>query len=202
LGIRVIARHWSIKTLVWVGCLIGAGSSGCAENEVAVLGAPELVLSEMRLGGTGRIAERIDSDVAFGRAVMNGIATGDSLWLEVARELPLKSATAEASFVIALATALPRRPDEVLDIALARTEVDLVCGIPFLDSTAAGIIAYHEDARDAVARARAPSLVRAASRCGIALDSARERKLARIDPSYIVKNKPAPAKPAPRRRRR
>ena len=185
-----------------VGSLIGAGSLSCGESEVTALGAPELVLSEMRLGGTGRVAERIDSDVAFGRAVMNGIATGDSLWLEVARKLPLKSATTEASFVIALASALPRKPAEVLDIAASKTEVELVCGIPFLDSTAAGIVAYHQDATNAIARASAPSLAAEANRCGLALDSARARKLARIDPTYLVKNKPVPVKPAPRRRRR
>jgi hypothetical protein len=133
---------------------------------------------------------------------MNGIASGDSLWLEVARELPLKSATAEASFVIALAAALPRKPEQVLELASGKTQVDLVCGIPFLDATVEGIEAYHQRATAAVARANAGSLAVAASRCGVALDSARARKLARIDPSYIVKNKPsAPARAAPRRRR-
>ncbi len=196
----MIARHTLLRS--FIGFIAASGATACGESEVTTLGAPQLVLSEMRLGGTERVAERIDSDVAFGQAVMNGIASGDSLWLEVARELPLKSATAEASFVIALASALPHKPEEVLELASAKTAVDQVCGIPFLDNSAEGIASYHESTSEAVARVRDPSLAAASSRCGMALDSARVRKLARIDPSYIVKNKPTPPRPTPRRRRR
>jgi len=198
----VIARHWLFRRLVFVGFVLAPGASGCADSEVTALGAPQLVLSEMRLGGTDRVASRIDSDVAFGKSVMNGIASGDSLWLEVARELPLKSAAAEASFVIALASALPRKPEQVLELASQKTQVDLVCGIPFLDTTAEGIVAYHASAASAVARARMSSLADAANRCVTALDSARVRKLERIDPSYLIKNKPAAPKRAARRTRR
>lgn len=182
------------------GTFLFAGAVACAESEVTPLGTPELVLSEIRLGGADRVADRVASDVRFGQTVMDGIASGDSLWLEVAGDLPLKSAAAEASFAIALAGALPREPERVLELAGRKTKIEHVCGMPFLDSTVDGVSIYYDRAVAAVARARAPSLTMAARQCGVALDSARARKLARIDPSYIVKNKPAPPKPAPRRR--
>jgi hypothetical protein len=178
-----------------------AGAAACGESDVTPLGTPELVLSEMRLGGADRVADRVASDVRFGQTVMDGIASGDSLWLEVAGDLPLKSAAAEASFAIALAGALPRKPERVLELAERKTKIELVCGMPFLDSTVDGVSTYYDSAAAAVARTYTPPLASAARQCGAALDSARARKLARIDPSYVVKNKPAPPKPAPRRRR-
>lgn len=165
------------------------------------LGAPQLLLSEIRLGGADRVAARIDSDVRFGQTVMDGIATGDSLWLEVAKNLPLKSAAAEASFAIALAGALPRNPDAVLSLIGQRMRVVDVCGMPLIDGDAAAVVAYYDSASAALARPRPPWSARIALQCASALDSARARKLARIDPSYLVKNKPVPPKPVPRRRR-
>lgn len=187
--------------LIWT--LFLAGAVGCGESEVTPLGAPQLVLSEIRVGGADRVAERVATDFRFGQTVMDGIASGDSLWLEVARGLPLNSAAVEASFDIALAGALPREPERVLELAGMKTQVERVCGIPFLDSTAEDIGAYYDSAVAALSRTltRAPLLASIAEQCGVALDSARSRKLARIDPAYVVKNKPAPPKPAPRRRR-
>jgi len=178
-----------------------AGALACGDTEVTPLGAPQLVLSEIRLGGAERVAERIDSDLRFGQTVMDGIATGDSLWLEVARNLELKSASAEASFAIALAAALPRNPDPVLALIGPRARVGEVCGMPFLEPTTAAVTSYYDSSANALARPRAASFAPIASQCGAVLDSARERKLARIDPSYIIKNKPVAPKPAPRRRR-
>ena len=178
-----------------------ATTLACGEKTVTPLGAPELVLSEIRLGGAERVAARIDSDVRFGQTVMDGIATGDSLWLEVAKKLPLRSAAAEASFAIALAGALPRNPDAVLPLIGERARVVDVCGMPLLDGDAAAVTAYYDAASAALARPRDASFARIAHQCANALDSARVRKLARIDPSYMVKNKPVPPKPVPRRRR-
>jgi len=172
----------------------------CAETEVTPLGAPQLVLSEIRLGGAERVASRIDNDIRFGQTVMNGIASGDSLWLEVARLLELKSAAAEASFAIALAGALPKNPDAVLSLIGPKARVGDVCSMPFLDATAAAVNSYYDSSAAALARSRLPAHSRIASQCAVALDSARARKLTRIDPAYIIKNKPSPPKPAPRRR--
>ena len=177
-----------------------AASLACAESEVTPLGAPQLVLSEIRLGGAERVASRIDDDIRFGQTVMSGIASGDSLWLEVARLLELKSAAAEASFAIALAGALPKKPDAVLALIGPRARVGDVCSMPFLDATAAAVNSYYDSSAAALARPRAPAFSGVARQCALALDSARVRKLARIDPAYIIKNKPVPPKPAPRRR--
>jgi hypothetical protein len=178
-----------------------AAALACAETEVTPMGAPQLVLSEIRLGGAERVASRIDDNVRFGQTVMSGIASGDSLWLEVARLLELKSAAAEASFAIALAGALPKNPDAVLPLIGPKARVGNVCSMPFLDATAAAVNSYYDSAAAALARPRSIPHARVAAQCALALDSARVRKLARIDPAYIIKNKPVPPKPAPRRRR-
>lgn len=173
----------------------------CGEAAVTPLGAPQLLLSEIRLGGAERVAERIDSDTRFGQTVMDGIGTGDSLWLEVARHLEPRSAAAEASMAIALAGALPRNPDAVLSLLGRRRRVGDVCGMPLLDGNAEAVTAYYESASAALTRPRAASFAPVALECARALDSARVRKLARIDPAYLIKNKPVPPKPVPRRRR-
>jgi hypothetical protein len=166
------------------------------------MGAPELVLTEMKLGGAERVADRIDSDLRFAQTVMDGIATGDSLWLEVAADLPLNSASAEANFIIALAGALPRNPERVLSLLPQKAQVRDVCGIPFLKANPETVLTYYDGAVAAIARVRAPSLAATAQSCAVALASAREHKLERIDSSYLVKNKPVAPKPAPRRRTR
>ena len=74
------------------------------------MGSAEVVLSEIRLGGATEVSKRIDSDENFGRTVMSGIATGDSVWLQVADKLTPASAAAEATMSIALASALPHSP--------------------------------------------------------------------------------------------
>jgi hypothetical protein len=172
----------------------------CAETEVTPLGAPQLVLSEIRLGGAERVASRIDDNVRFGQTVMDGIASGDSLWLEVARLIELKSAAAEASYAIALAGALPKNPDAVLALIGRRARVGDVCSMPFLDATVAAVNSYYDSSAAALARPRAPTYDTIARQCAVVLDSARVRKLTRIDPAYIIKNKPVPPKPVPRRR--
>ena len=173
----------------------------CAEADVTPLGAPQLVLSEIRLGGAERVAARIDSDLRFGQTVMDGIATGDSLWIEVARNLELKSAAAEASFAIALSAALPRNPDAVLSLIGPKARVSDVCGMPFLDATPEAVTNYYDSSTTALARPRAPSATALARTCMATLDSARVRKLARIDPAYLIKNRPVVPKPPARRRR-
>ena len=196
---RTVQVRTRSRRLLTIACL--AVPTGCGESTVTPLGAPQLLLSEIRLGGAERVAERIDTDVQFGQTVMEGIATGDSLWLEVARNLTFKSAAAEANFAIALASALPKNPDAVLTFVGRKSRVNDVCGIPFLKPTPEAVNAYYDSAASALARARAPSFASIALQCAAALDSARGRKLARVDPAYLVKNKPVPPKPVPRRRR-
>ena len=182
-----------------IGVLLAMfGVTGCKDTRWTPSGSAELILAEIKLGGGPNVAKRIDADESFGRAVMNGIATGDSAWLDVADKLTPASASAEASLSIALASALPRSPRRVLALLGPKYPVEEVCAIPFLKAEPTLITTYHDEAVAALNRVDTPSLVKVRDDCHIALDEARERRLERIDPSYIVKNKPV----APPRRAR
>lgn len=179
--------------------LILAAVTACKDNSWTPSGGAGLVLSEIRLGGTANVSRRIDADESFGQSVMNGIATGDSAWLEVAGELTPASAAAAASLSIALASALPRSPEKVLALLGPTHPVADVCGIPFLKPESTLVTSYHDDAVIALGRVRSLPLTQVRDACRAALDQARERRLERIDPAYIVKNKPVAP---PRRARR
>lgn len=71
--------------------------------------------------------------------------------------------------------------------------------MPFLKADSSEVITYHDDAIRAVSAVTDSSFEKVVDVCRTALDSSRSRRLQRIDPSYIIKNKPAPA---PRRSRR
>ena len=164
------------------------------------MGSAELVLSEIRLGGVASVAKRVDSDESFGRSVMNGISTGDSLWLEVASKFTPGSATAEASLSIALASALPRSPARVLGLLGDKYPTEEVCGIPFFHPDSGLVTSYHDTAVAAISQVRDASLTKTRDRCRAALDTARDEKLTRINPAYVIKNKPAAPPRAPKRR--
>jgi hypothetical protein len=121
---------------------------------------------------------------------MAGIASGDSLWLQIADEITPASAAAEATLSIALASALTHSPEKVLALVGARYPIEEVCGIPFLKGDSLLVTSYHDDAIAALTRVRAVSLSSTRDDCRTALDDARDRRLERINPSYIVKNKP------------
>jgi hypothetical protein len=178
--------------------LIVATALACKDTAWTPSGSAELVLSEIKLGGSANVAKRIDSDESFGRSVMNGIATGDSSWLDVAGQLTPASATAAASLSIALASALPRSPDRVLALLGPKYPVEEVCGIPFLKPDSTLVTSYHDEAVAALTRVRSAPLAPIRDACRSTLDQARDRRLERIDPSYVIKNKPV----APRRRGR
>jgi hypothetical protein len=174
---------------------------GCKDSAWTPMGSAELVLSQIKLGGVAGVARRVDSDESFGRSVMNGIATGDSLWLEVASRFTPASATAEASLSMALASALPRSPARVLALLGSKYPIEEVCGIPFLHPDSALVANYYGDALAALGRVRDSLLTKSRDACRVALDTARNDKLARINPAYVVKNKPAlPASPRPKKR--
>jgi hypothetical protein len=181
---------------VW---LILAAASACKETAWTPRGSAEVVLSEIKLGGAATIAKRIDADESFGKSVINGIETGDSAWLEVAEKITPASGAAEASLSIALASALPHSPERVLGLLGQKYQVEDVCGIPFLRPDSTMVIGYYDDAVAALARVRNVFLFPARDACRTALDQARDHRLERIDPAYIIKNKPVAP---PRRRRR
>jgi hypothetical protein len=166
--------------------------AACKDSAWTPMGSAELVLSQIKLGGVSSVARRVDSDESFARSVMNGIATGDSLWLEVASKFSPGSATAEASLSIALASALPRSPAKVLALLGDKYPLEQVCGIPFLRPDSMMVRTYYDTAAAALGRVRDIALTRSRDICLAALDTARNEKLARINPAYIVKNKPEP----------
>lgn len=178
-----------------IACLSIIAAAGCKDSAWTPIGSAELVLSEIKLGGAPEVSKRIDSDENFGRSVTSGIATGDSLWLQVADKLVPASAAAEATLSIALASALLRSPDKVLALLGQKYPVEEVCGMPFLKADSVEVTTYHDQAIAALGRVRAASLSSARDACRAALDDARVHRLERINPSYVVKNKPvAPAR--------
>jgi hypothetical protein len=157
------------------------------------MGSAELVLSQIKLGGSAAVSKRLDQDESFGRSVLSGVSTGDSVWLEVASRINPPSATAEASLAIALASALPRSPARVLALLGEKYPVEEVCGIPFLRPDSSLVVSYHATALAALSSVRDSALAKRRDACRVALDTAQTYKLARINPAYLVKNKPVAA---------
>lgn len=173
---------------------------GCKDSAWTPMGSAEFVLSEIKLRGGSAVSKRIDTDESFGRSVMSGIATGDSLWLEVAAKVTPPSASAEASLTIALASALPHSPARVLSLIGRNYPLEEVCGIPFLRAESSLVVSYHAEAAAALGTVRDSLLAKRRDTCRAALDTARSYKLERINPSYIIKNKPVTSAPRPRKR--
>ena len=123
---------------------------------------------------------------------MDGIASGDTAWLDVAAALQPASAAAEASMAIALASALPHAPNRVLGLLGTKYPTEEVCGMPFLKADSAQVISYHDQAVRAVESDTTRKFASVASACRTALDSAQSRRLERINPAYVIKNKPRP----------
>lgn len=164
------------------------------------MGRAEVVLSEIKLGGATGVSRRIDSDENFGRSVMSGIATGDSAWLEVADQITPASSAAEASLSIALAEALLHSPERTLRLLGDKYQVEEVCGIPFLKADSLAVLSYYDSAITALQRLGLDSVWSVRNACRTALADARDRRLERINPGYLIKNKPVA--PPPRRVRR
>jgi len=184
---------------VIAGVLLSLVATGCKESRWTPVGSAELVLSEIKLGGAPAVSRRIDSDENFGRSVTDGIATGDSLWLEVADKLTPASAAAEASLAIALASALTHSPARVLGLLGDKYPVEEVCGMPFLKADSVGVVGYYDSATKSLQRVDSTPLRAVRDSCRTALDDAKDRRLERINPGYLVKNKPVSP---PRRVRR
>jgi hypothetical protein len=167
----------------------------CKDSAWTPRGSADIVLSEIKLRGAVGVSKRLDADETFARSVMSGIASGDSTWLLVASSIKPGSAAAEASLDIALASALVQSPAKVLALVKSRHAVDQVCGIPFLRPDSSGIVAYHQQALTALARVRDSSLTKTVASCTAVLNDATQEKLARIDPGYVLKNKPGTTTP-------
>jgi hypothetical protein len=62
--------------------------------------------------------------------------------------------------------------------------------MPFLKADSSEVISYYDEAVRALSGVRDSALVGTIDTCRSALDSSRSRRLERIDPSYVTKNKP------------
>ena len=173
-------------------------AAACKDSAWTPRGSADIVLSEIKLRGSSGVSKRLDTDESFARSVMSGIASGDSTWLLVASRLEPESAAAEASLEIALASALVQSPNTVLALVPRKYQIDQVCGIPFRRTDSSEIINYHQQATTALARVHDSSLTKTLASCRAALDNARNEKLERIDPGYILKNKPGTTVPVKR----
>ncbi|MGH7605035.1 MAG: hypothetical protein ACRENK_13705 [Gemmatimonadaceae bacterium] len=167
----------------------------CKDSPWTPMGTAQVVLSEIKLSGAAGVSRRLDTDESFARSVLNGIATGDSAWLAVASQITPPSAPAEASLAMALASALPHAPSRVLAILGDTYSLEEVCGIPFVRPDSSTIVTYEEQARAALQRLNDSSLAEVRDACVTALEAARKYKLERVDPSYILKNKPGTTTP-------
>jgi hypothetical protein len=186
-----------VTAVAWLTII---AATACKDSPWTPMGSAEVVLSEIKVGGAPEVSKRIDADESFGRSVTNGIATGDSLWLEVARQLTPSSAAAQATLAIALASALPRSPERVLALLGDKYPLEEVCGIPFLKADSTAVINYHDEAAAALDRVRSLSVATTRDACRVALDDGRDRRLERINPAYIVKNKPVAPPRRPRKK--
>jgi hypothetical protein len=189
-----------LRPATFVLAITLAASAGCKDSAWTPMGSAEFVLSEIKLRGGGVVSKRLDADESFGRSVMSGVATGDSLWLDVASRLTPPSASAQASLAIALASALPHSPARVLSLLGRNYPVEEVCGIPFLRVESSFVVSYHDETSLALGTVKDSLLAKKRDTCRAALDTARNYKLERIDPAYLVKNKPVAPAPRPRRR--
>lgn len=171
-----------------------AFATGCRDNSWTPLGSADVILSEVKLRGAAAVSRRLDSDENFARSVTNGIATGDSIWMEVAAKLAPTSAAAEATLSIALASALIHSPARVLGLLGQTYPVEEVCGMPFLKADSQAVVSYYDSASTALQRVVTPDIRPRRDSCLVALADARKRRLERIDPSYVIKNKPASTK--------
>jgi hypothetical protein len=165
------------------------------------MGRAEVVLSEIKLNGATGISRRIDTDEDFARSIMTGVATGDSSWLEVADKITPASSAAEASLSIALASALLHSPLRTLRLLGDKYPLEEVCGIPFLKADSLRVLSYYDSAVTALQRVSLDSVRPVRDSCRAALAEARDRRLERINPAYLIKNKPV-APPSRRVRRR
>jgi hypothetical protein len=125
------------------------------------------VLATIRVEGPARAIDRYFlTDATFGDAVLQGIASGDSSWLRVARELRSASdAGVSESLEIAVADALPHAPAAVLRMLGPDFAPERICGLPFIEQPDAEEAAYYRETLVALATVRSPELLARRDRC-------------------------------------
>jgi hypothetical protein len=154
------------------------GVSSVAKGLAAEKGGPQFsnatVLSLIEIDGPNEVARHMDYDDFVGEQVVNGIASGDSVWLEVAARLDSLSVVDVAeSLPISVAEALPKAPARVL-MLLATKEFDagMVCNMPFIEPDSSFLRTYYKDTMTALTGITREDLVAERDRCLKILQSA------------------------------
>ena len=151
--------------------------AGCGAPQPAPaseLSAGAVLATIHRDGASVALRRYVVDDSTFGDAVLVGIASGDSAWLEVARLLkPAADAGASEYLGIAMADALPVAPDRVLALLGPDYPAERVCGMPFIEQPDSEAVSYFRRARPAVDRIRRPDLALQRAACLDALGRAR-----------------------------
>lgn len=115
---------------------------------------PVQLAADMRLQGPTAVVQTLDRSGRLD-AVLTSIASGNTAWVGLAPELSKGTdAGASTGLGVALATALPKNPQAVLQVLDDGPvmRADIVCGVPFVEPTRRSVSAYLRRAIPAVTR--------------------------------------------------
>ncbi len=174
------------KTLVMLFVL---GGFFCLQPAMAQAPYQPLKLEDIRRDIQKHGPKKVVDQLAKGDGkawleVEQHIANGDANWIELALELrPGTDAGTGEGLVIALATALPKNPEAVLDLEGGTMSLKNVCSLPFIEPEEAFVKSYSAAALQALDSVKTPSLQVEAEVCRLRLTSVLElwekRRMAR-----------------------
>ena len=139
--------------------------------------SPQNLTASIRTDGAKKTVERLylSSRSKEWNSVIAKIQTGDSRWLTVAGELAAGTdAGTSTDLQIALATALPKNPGGVLQLADTQNFLSLpnLCGAPFIEPSRTFLSAYLKQARQALRQLNKPVMEAKRTACLMEIDKA------------------------------
>ena len=144
-----------------------------AEDEQ--LATPNAVKTEIHKHGSKSVVNSIFNTKSWG-IIINGIASGEPQWLDVAKLLASGSDAGSASELRdAVAWALPHSPKEVILLANEEWLFNDTCSGPPVDEPPGGYKKYFELSIEAVTNISDPKLKRLKLECIKKLNAAKER---------------------------
>jgi hypothetical protein len=141
--------------------LAGGGASRMSPQEIA---------ASVRANGAKATVDMLNSTPGTGEweSVLKQIKTGDPRWLALVADLAAgtDAGTSEA-LQTTLATALPKNPSGVLELADSRSFLSLtdLCSAPFIEPTHAYVVKYLKQARRALRNLNDPKVEPRRSAC-------------------------------------
>jgi hypothetical protein len=123
-----------------------------------------------RKGADPTYRELVAGDASRWDRVLDRVETGAPLWLEVAKKLaPVTDASATIGMQVSLAIGLTHNPEGVLPLLGTPGElplgIDIVCGIPFIESTEQHDRKHLRRARAALLRVTSPAVQATKAEC-------------------------------------